>query len=158
MARRGSDNLRYYLSHAVLPQMIPGVGAPEIPPEGHKSHRNTLSVRPESYRKLQSIYQLKDRDFHTLMLKCESKISLLVSNMCLSVRALGIDCYIPFEPFGVEDEDETTGERLSVPASACCDVPPMPLNRPSEISWYVIVFYRTLISSRPSGPQGFRMG
>lgn len=71
MAWRGTDNLRFYLGKAVLPQMPLGVGAPEIPPEGHKSHHNTLTVRPEPYRKLQSIYQLQDRHFDNLVLDCE---------------------------------------------------------------------------------------
>jgi len=135
MAWRGSDNLGYYLSKAVLPQMVPGVGAPEIPRPGHGSHCNKLTVRPEPYRKLQSIYQLIDEVFNTLILECKSRIFILfVSNVCSSGRLLGIEDYIPIESLGVEDEDETTGERLSVPAGICCDIPPMSLNRPSEIS------------------------
>jgi hypothetical protein len=47
---------------------------------------------------------------------------------------LGMDDYIPYESLGVEDEDEITGERLSVPGGLLCSVPPMLLNRPSEIS------------------------
>jgi hypothetical protein len=54
--------------------------------------------------------------------------------VCSFGRLLGIEDYIPVESLGVEDEDETTGERLSVPANICCNIPPMPLNRPSEIS------------------------
>ncbi|KIM85232.1 hypothetical protein PILCRDRAFT_817232 [Piloderma croceum F 1598] len=115
MAWRGSDNLGYYLSQAVLPQMVTGVGTPEMPRQGHGSHRNKLTVRPEPYRKLQSIYQLIEEVFDTLILEW-------------------IEDYIPVESLGVEDEDETTGERLSVPANICCNIPPMPLNRPSEIS------------------------
>lgn len=70
MASGISDNLSYYLSQAVLPEMKNGVDAPAIPPEGHKSHRNNLTVRPEPYRKLQSIYQIKEPLFKKLVLDC----------------------------------------------------------------------------------------
>jgi len=73
MAWRGSDNLGYYLSQAVLPQMIPGIGTPEMPRQGHGSHRNTLTVRPEPYRKLQSIRQMREEVFSTLVLECEAQ-------------------------------------------------------------------------------------
>lgn len=53
---------------------------------------------------------------------------------------LGIEDYIPFESFGVEDEDETAGDCLSVPAGAEFSIPPMPRNRPSDISRYVDTF------------------
>lgn len=49
-------------------------------------------------------------------------------------RRSGIDDYIPSHPLDVEDEDEETGERLSVPSLICCDIPPLPLARPSEMS------------------------
>jgi hypothetical protein len=86
MAWRGSDNLGYYLSHAVLPQMVPGVGAPEMPRQGHGSHRNKLTVRPEPYRKLQSIYQLIEEVFDTLIAECESR-NILIFIKCVLIRA-----------------------------------------------------------------------
>jgi hypothetical protein len=140
MTRRGSDCLRYYLAQAVLPQMVLGVGAPGMPCEGHTSHRNTLTVRPESYRKLQSIYQLMHEGFHALVLDCESQAIFVLCQICAHAREkLGIEEYIPLGPFGVEDEDDITGERLSVPAGSHFNVPPMPLNRPSDISRFVFV-------------------
>ena len=74
------------------------------------------------------------------------------------VRVSGIEDCIPFESFGVDDEDEMTGERLSVPAGVYCNIPPMPLNRPSEISRYVITSYCRNSALIPARPQRFRLG
>lgn len=53
-----TDHLRWYSSQAELPEMLLGDGAPEIPPEGHKSHLNRLSVIPAPYRRLESMHTL----------------------------------------------------------------------------------------------------
>lgn len=57
---RGTDNLREYLQEAILPTMIHDANAPLMPPEGHKSHMNNLKVRPESWRRLESMYLLPE--------------------------------------------------------------------------------------------------
>jgi hypothetical protein len=70
MAYRGTDNLRCYVREAVLPPMVNGPSAPPMPLEGHKSHLNTLSIRPEIYRKLESIYGFKDEVMDHLIATC----------------------------------------------------------------------------------------
>lgn len=138
---RGTDNLRLYISQAVLPQMLLGPDAPPVPPDGHKSHRNHLTVRLESYRNLENIYQMLDNVFRKIVLDCEYLeccIYACVTSTYLDIfTCLGIDDHVPSEPLGIDDEDEETGERLSIPSPMCCNIPPLPLTRPSEISRYI---------------------
>jgi hypothetical protein len=82
MTCRGFDNLRVYLSRAVLPQMVLGIRAPGLPPAEHKTHANNLTVRPEPYRKLESIYQSHDKLFYALIFKCKFLNFDPCVNMC----------------------------------------------------------------------------
>ncbi|KAI6031808.1 hypothetical protein BKA83DRAFT_4205609 [Pisolithus microcarpus] len=47
-----ADDLRGYLRDAVLPELKYGPETPDLPPLGHKSHRNTLSTRFRKHRHL----------------------------------------------------------------------------------------------------------
>ena len=57
------DRLRAYLSQAVLPPMKLSPKAPQLPPPGHHSHKNTLSVVPQQYRLLEKMYVIENADF-----------------------------------------------------------------------------------------------
>lgn len=61
----GTSNLKMYLSLAVLPPMQLGRSR-DVPAEGHKTHRNTLSVRAEDWRKLTEMTTISDMEFSTL--------------------------------------------------------------------------------------------
>lgn len=53
-----TENLRLYLSQAILPLMKLSRNAPQLPPSGHRSHNIGLTTRPERYRRLESIAHL----------------------------------------------------------------------------------------------------
>ncbi|KAF4608445.1 hypothetical protein EYR40_000790 [Pleurotus pulmonarius] len=95
--------------------MLCDPSTPEMPPEGHKSHLNHLKIRPESWRKLQTIHALRENP--------------LERSICTWV-----DKYIPEESLGIEDEDQESGEMLSVPCPPTFDVPSQKLRRPADIS------------------------
>ncbi|OBZ77091.1 hypothetical protein A0H81_03779 [Grifola frondosa] len=54
-----TSNVRRYLASATLPSMRLGPAAPPLPMEGHKTHLNTLAVKPESYRTLDTMHRLR---------------------------------------------------------------------------------------------------
>lgn len=56
------DRLRAYLSQVVLPPMKLSPKAPQLPPSGHHSHKNTLSVVPQQYRLLEKMYFIDSGD------------------------------------------------------------------------------------------------
>jgi hypothetical protein len=59
--------LKYYLRECALPGLpIPG-NLLDLPPIGHKSHKNHLAVRPETWRRLENIYPLKDTVDHIIV-------------------------------------------------------------------------------------------
>jgi hypothetical protein len=70
MTHRGTDNLRCYVREATLPKMISASSAPPLPMDGHKSHMNTLAIRPEYYRQLESMYRFKDEAFDEVITNC----------------------------------------------------------------------------------------
>ncbi|KAF9500892.1 hypothetical protein BDN71DRAFT_946872 [Pleurotus eryngii] len=115
MAYRGTDNLRCYVRDAGLPPMLCDPSTPEMPPEGHKSHLNHLKIRLESWRKLQTIQELK-----------ENRLERSICDW--------VDKYIPEESLGIEDENKESGEMLSVPCPPTFDIPSQKLRRPADIS------------------------
>lgn len=64
MSFRATDNLRYYISVAQLPQMTLGPDAPPLPPHRHKSYRNRLPVAVEPRRQLKSAFKLQRKAHH----------------------------------------------------------------------------------------------
>lgn len=58
------DSLRAYLAEAILPPMkLSPKAQAQMPPSGHHSHKNTLSVVPKQYRLLEKMYNIQYEDF-----------------------------------------------------------------------------------------------
>ncbi|KAI0695894.1 hypothetical protein BC835DRAFT_1272766 [Cytidiella melzeri] len=94
----GTSNLKLYLTQAQLPAMILGRDAPRVPTDGHKTHRNALSVCAEEWRKL-------------------TEMSLIPNTILDDHASEFIQMYIPSHDLRVADPDEDTGDRLTVPCS-----------------------------------------
>ncbi|KAJ7774799.1 hypothetical protein B0H16DRAFT_74878 [Mycena metata] len=115
MTARGTDNLRGYLRETMLPSMTLDARAPNMPPPGHKSHQNHLkTVRPEAWRRLESIYPFA---------------SISMDDIVIS----WIDSHIPCTSLGVEDEDSLTGERITIPCPPVFNIPFHNERRPTDI-------------------------
>ncbi|KAF7322950.1 Microtubule associated protein [Mycena chlorophos] len=114
MSSRGTDNLRGYLREATLPPMTNDAAAPKMPAPGHKSHLNHLSVRPQSWRRLESIYPFKNFSMEEVVVRW-------------------IDTHIPETSLGVEDMDAATGERLTIPCPPIYNIPLRDERRPTNI-------------------------
>ncbi|KAF5315944.1 hypothetical protein D9611_004672 [Ephemerocybe angulata] len=56
----GIANLRQYMRDSVLPSLSYRENDTILPPEGHASHANRLSVRPETYRRFDHMCGLED--------------------------------------------------------------------------------------------------
>ncbi|KAF9069660.1 hypothetical protein BDP27DRAFT_1222193 [Rhodocollybia butyracea] len=113
---RGTDNLKSYVREAALPKMMNDRFAPAMPPDGHKSHMNDLKVRPETWRRLESIYSLAN-------FRLEEVITAW------------IDMYLPEQPLGVDDRDEANGETLSIPCPGTAfEILYQEERRPSDIN------------------------
>lgn len=67
------ENLRLYVSEAILPTMIHGSSATPMPPDGHKAHLNRLFIQAEEYRsRFVKIVAPKDKkQFDVLVLECK---------------------------------------------------------------------------------------
>ncbi|KAI6047617.1 hypothetical protein EDC04DRAFT_2886452 [Pisolithus marmoratus] len=92
-----TDDLRGYLRDAVLPELKYGPDTPDLPPPGHKSHRNTLSTRFRKYRHLTAIHYLGP-SFDEVV------------NEWISAR-------VPAKSAGFRDEDKQNGEALTIPSA-----------------------------------------
>ncbi|KAJ7632591.1 hypothetical protein FB45DRAFT_508821 [Roridomyces roridus] len=114
MTARGTDNLRGYLRETTLPQMTNDALAPKMPPAGHKSHQNHLKVRPQAWRRLESIYSFDEVSIDDIVVSW-------------------VDSHIPDESLGVEDEDAETGERLTIPCPPVFKIPFHNERRPTDI-------------------------
>lgn len=102
-----ADDLRGYLRDAVLPELKYGPETPDLPPLGHKSHRNTLSTRFRKHRHLTAIHYLGP-SFDEIV------------NEWISAR-------LPAKSTGFRGEDQQSGEALTVPSTrrfkVCTAVP-----------------------------------
>ncbi|KAL1743952.1 hypothetical protein HDZ31DRAFT_83060 [Schizophyllum fasciatum] len=111
---RVMDNLRLYLRDAQLPDLVLDASAPTaLPPSGHKTHRNALSVRGERYRLLEHIREIDD--FVESVTKW-------------------IETYIPEESIHLDDHDYINGESPTVPAPSFDRIGHAPLRRPSDLT------------------------
>ncbi|KAI0054043.1 hypothetical protein FA95DRAFT_1507578 [Auriscalpium vulgare] len=101
-----SDNLAAYFAMAQLPFIVGHKDVPKPPPEGHKSHLNSLRVRPERHRRLERIVHADP-----------SRSTRLVTAYAEKT--------IPDEdgPPLAGDIDPTSGRRLTVPCNPTFNVP-----------------------------------
>ncbi|KAG7089564.1 hypothetical protein E1B28_011236 [Marasmius oreades] len=115
---RGTDNLREYLQEAILPKMMHNPNSPPMPLPGHKSHLNNLKVRPESWRRLESMYLLQE----------ECQFATAVSTWAESK--------IPRRPLEEDDEDPVSGVSLTVPCpnASRYEIPLYKETRPDNIA------------------------
>lgn len=107
---RVTDNLRYYLHEARLPEMHQG---PTVTGKTEPL-TDSLGVRPRRYRRLEAVHSI-DME--------------LLGDMIFDWT----EVYIPSTPLGVHDEDERTGERFTVSCRPCFPIPSLPLGRASDI-------------------------
>lgn len=114
-----TDHLRWYSSQAELPEMLLGDGTPEMPPEGHKSHRNRLSVIPAPYRRLESMHTLTHPSWD------------------FNVDSF-LYAHVPSHKLKIGHEHSRGSATMPCPPYVY--VPPTPLSRPKtvrEVSWWV---------------------
>ncbi|KIJ69437.1 hypothetical protein HYDPIDRAFT_106055 [Hydnomerulius pinastri MD-312] len=108
MVYRALDNLRCYLHEARLPTMAHrGAVSSDLPPS------QVLNVRPERYRKLRLVHTLDAALFADFVYDWSEE-------------------FIPCESLGVNDEDEDTGERLTVSCEPYFTIHSLPLARADD--------------------------
>ncbi|KAG9318457.1 hypothetical protein JVU11DRAFT_548 [Chiua virens] len=88
--------------------------------ESGSSHVS-LNVRPERYRKLRLVHTIKATLF-----------SDIISDWA--------EEFVPCDSLGVNDEDERTGERLTIPCEPFCSITPLPLARAEDIERVFVWF------------------
>ncbi|KAN0077311.1 hypothetical protein V8E55_011166 [Tylopilus felleus] len=109
MAFRASDNLQCYIRGAKLPVM-----AYRPPRSESGSCQVSLNIRPERYRKLRLVHTINSTLF-----------SDIISDW--------VEEFVPCKSLGVNDEDERTGERLTIPCEPFFSIVPLPLARAEDI-------------------------
>ncbi|KAI9566451.1 hypothetical protein HD554DRAFT_1113745 [Boletus coccyginus] len=109
MAFRASDDLRCYIRGARLPVM-----AYRSPRGGSGSSHLALNIRPERYRTLRIVHTINAMLF-----------SDIISDW--------VEEFVPCKSLGVNDEDERTGERLTIPCEPFFSIVPLPLARAEDI-------------------------
>lgn len=137
MSFRATDNLRHYLSTAQLPQMALGPGAPALPPHGHKSHRNRLSVTVDPHRQLRSAYKLQENAHHSNVRDGASQTYVLLLGQFSNLVAVVLERHLPKggNLLAVPDADAKTGERLTVPAQNLLGIQPgNAMRRPDDVN------------------------
>ena len=71
MGWQATDNLRFYLAEAVLPEMIHGPFIALSTPQEGPNGLNVLTVRPEQYRVLETIRRFRKPWFTDSVKECE---------------------------------------------------------------------------------------
>ncbi|KAI0306599.1 hypothetical protein B0F90DRAFT_1691319 [Multifurca ochricompacta] len=123
-----TENLRFYLSQAVLPLMKMPRNAPRLPPSGHRSHNIGLSTRPERYRRLELVSQGLGID-----------VEVEVPNYSGHV--------VPDHPLEEGDCNSETGIAIRIPCNPTFDIPQPPMIPPTDLdrfaSWLVYLPLQT---------------
>ncbi|KAL6298856.1 hypothetical protein BKA93DRAFT_743354 [Sparassis latifolia] len=121
MARPATSNLRFYMSVATLPDMPSAATAEPMPPDGHKAHKNQLTVIPQAFRRLETMH-IMAKGFSQEALDCELRCQLL--NALLTIgRFAVLDRRIPSAPLDADNLDEYTGEALTLPCAPHYNIP-----------------------------------
>ncbi|KAF8275041.1 hypothetical protein EI94DRAFT_22219 [Lactarius quietus] len=115
-----TENLRLYLSQAILPRMKVSRNAPPLPPSGHRSHNIGLTTRPERCRRLEFMSQDLD-------------VEIDVPNYISQV--------VPDHPLKDGDYDAEIGNAFRIPCNPTFDIPQPPIFPPTDLdcfaSWLV---------------------
>ncbi|KAJ3540920.1 hypothetical protein NMY22_g4102 [Coprinellus aureogranulatus] len=91
----GIADLRQHLRNCILPPLGYEENDPLLPPKGHASHRNHLSVRPETYRRFENINGIPDSVWCLSLEKCLDSL-VPTSSFGTMTRALtSIVCSTP---------------------------------------------------------------
>ena len=106
------------------------------PPRGEPSvsFHASLNVRPERYRKLRLVHTIDPALFSDIISDCWYRSSACAHT---TDHTSGVEGSVPGESLGVNDEDEHTGERLTVPCDPFFSIVPLPLARAEDIERYV---------------------
>lgn len=128
----GTSNLRLYLAQAQLPLMLLGRDAPRVPEEGHKTHRNTLSVHAENWRKLSDMSIIPSTVFDDYTSRCTCSVSCSCLSWTLTRVHAVIHMHIPSHDLRVADPDDDSGDRLTVPCSVF-RIADTIIGRPSDV-------------------------
>ena len=99
IAPNPTKNLRYYTTAAILPPMKLPKEAPPMPLDGHRSHLNYLSVRPEPWRRLLAMKTWAIDDLLLATNHCKIQVTSYVAGnplrfyqICGSHRTLICSC------------------------------------------------------------------
>ena len=126
-----TENLRLYLSEAVLPTMIHGSSAPPMPPDGHKAHLNHLAIQAEDYRsRFVKIVVPKDKNhFDDLVSECKPRYYPLSVYI---LRATPVVHTLPRTKLDHPTVDDSTGYAFTLPAKGF-DIPLPSVPRPTNV-------------------------
>ena len=114
-ARPVASNIQAYVNGATLPPILYSIDAPKRPPEGHKSHKNSLAIRPEQYRKLRRMDRVDAEVINNQVLACMYLCPIVPITYSAHVKSV-IRLHIPSGSINVPDCDPETGTRPSLPA------------------------------------------
>lgn len=108
-------NLQKYISNAILPEMPVSQHAPQLVSQNHQSHMNTLNVRPETWRALETVKFLTGNYFS----KCAGEFC---------------SAHVPARDLGVPNIDHSIGDQITVPCPNLFQVQEPNLGQPADIS------------------------
>lgn len=124
------QSLKNYLCEAVLPLMEHGPDTPPMPEEGHRGHRNFLSTRPESYRRLEGFHRFNEGILDDMAMSC---MLLYCLRFVIPTLLSGIDKHISDETIDEDPVNRVSGTSLSVEANGLFGVTNKQMRLPYDI-------------------------
>lgn len=128
------DRLRAYLSQAILPPMKLSPKAPPLPPAGHHSHKNSLSVVPKQYRLLEKMYIIENADFWPVL---NTGAHIISAHSALSCRCApsALNLHVTQDKLAMRDEDDF--ENVTIPCQPNYQLAAHPPTKPANLGQYV---------------------
>lgn len=131
-----TENLRLYLSQAILPLMKLSRNAPQLPPSGHRSHNIGLTTRPERYRRLEFMFQDLGIDVEVDVPNCmRSWPPYLWRASSPNGIILDISQVVVEHPLKEGDCDPETGTAIRIPCNPAFDIPQPNIPPPTDLDW-----------------------